>query len=83
MKTVIAGGTLIDGFSHEPIPESIVVVEDGNIVAAGPSKSISKPRGAETIDATGHTVMPGIIDCHLHSTYRARDVRQHLLNTPT
>ena len=27
--------------------------------------------------------MPGIIDCHVHATYRARDMRQHLLNTPT
>lgn len=83
MKTVIAGGTLIDGFSPDPIPDGVVVLEDGNVVAAGPSKSISIPRGAEVIEADGHTVMPGIIDCHLHSTYRARDVRQHLLNTPT
>ncbi|MGI9334226.1 MAG: metal-dependent hydrolase family protein, partial [Gammaproteobacteria bacterium] len=27
--------------------------------------------------------LPGIIDCHVHATYRARDMRQHLLNTPT
>src|SRR5712691_12593140 len=35
------------------------------------------------IDAAGPTVLPGIIDCHVHSTYRARDIRKHLTNTPT
>ena len=76
MKTVIVGGTLIDGFSPEPITDAVVVVDGDQIVAAGSKKTISIPRDAESIDADGHTVMPGVIDCHLHSTYRARDVRQ-------
>lgn len=83
MKTVLVGGTLIDGFSPDPIPDAAVVIDDGKIIAAGAKKEISIPRGAQAIDADGHTIMPGVIDCHLHSTYRARDVRQHLLNTPT
>lgn len=83
MSRVIAGGTLIDGLGNDPVPNGVVVIEDGRVTAAGTEASITRPRDAEVIDATRHTVMPGVIDCHVHSTYRARDMRQHLLNTPT
>ena len=31
----------------------------------------------------GETILPGIIDCHVHSTYRDRNLGRHLLHTPT
>lgn len=81
--TVIAGGTLIDGSGKEPVANANVVIEGARIAAAGPASAVPVPKGAKVLDAAGRTILPGIIDCHVHGTYRARDMRQHLLNTPT
>ncbi len=77
----LTGGTLIDGSGRDPVKNATVLVEDGRIAAAG--TAVKVPKNAEVLDAAGRTVLPGIIDCHVHGTYRARDMRQHLLNAPT
>ena len=82
-KLAITGGTLIDGRGRDPVRNATVLIEGERILAVGPASSVSIPKGAEVIDAAGHTLLPGIIDCHVHGTYRARDMRQHLLNAPT
>lgn len=83
MSLAIVGGTLIDGMGGDPVRSGVVVIEDGKVVAAGSEKSVAVPAGAKRLDASGRTILPGFIDCHVHGTYRARDMRQHLLNTPT
>jgi imidazolonepropionase-like amidohydrolase len=83
MSLVIVGGTLIDGMGGDPVRSAVVLVENGKVVAAGPEKSVAIPANAKKLDASGRTILPGFIDCHVHGTYRARDMRQHLLNTPT
>ena len=77
----ITGGTLIDGSGRDPVRNATVVIERGRFSAVG--ADVAVPKGAQVIDAAGRTVLPGIIDTHVHGTYRARDMRQHLLNTPT
>ncbi|MBI3045821.1 MAG: amidohydrolase family protein [Betaproteobacteria bacterium] len=79
----LVGGRLIDGLGHDPVPRATVLVENGRVIAAGKASAIRLPRGTQVLDAAGCAVLPGMIDCHVHSTYRARDVRRHLLNTPT
>ncbi|MDB5606930.1 MAG: Imidazolonepropionase [Bradyrhizobium sp.] len=83
MLSAIVGGTLIDGLGGDPIRSGVVVIEDGRIVASGAEANVAIPTGAKRLDASGRTILPGFIDCHVHGTYRARDMRQHLLNTPT
>lgn len=83
MVQAIIGGSVIDGTGQDPITRGVVIVDRGRIVAVGPEASVSIPRDAEIFDAGGLTVLPGFIDCHLHCTYRARDIRNHLLNPPT
>ncbi|MEH2472072.1 imidazolonepropionase-like amidohydrolase [Nitrobacteraceae bacterium AZCC 2161] len=83
MLTAIVGGTLIDGLGGDPITSSVVVVENGRIISSGSEANVAIPAGAARLDASGRTVLPGFIDTHVHGTYRARDMRQHLLNTPT
>jgi N-acyl-D-amino-acid deacylase len=62
---VIRGATLIDGLGHEP-RRADLAVKDGRIVAiSGPGGEI-KDRGAETIDADGLVLAPGIVDVHTH-----------------
>jgi imidazolonepropionase-like amidohydrolase len=79
----ITGGTLIDGSGRDPVANATVLIDGERILAAGPASTIAIPNGTRVIDAGGHTVLPGIIDCHVHGTYRARDMRAHLLNAPT
>src|SRR5687767_2807491 len=62
----IAGGLLIDGHEGPPQPQSIVLIDDNRIVAVGTRDTLKVPAGARVIDAGGMTVMPGLIDAHVH-----------------
>ncbi len=63
------GGTLIDGTGRDPVPNGTVVVEAGRVKVAGASGQVNIPRDATVIDSSGKTVMPGLIDCHVHLIY--------------
>jgi imidazolonepropionase-like amidohydrolase len=77
MTTVITGATLIDGSGAEPLRNASVVIEGERIVAAG--AGIDPPRDAEMIDAAGMTLMPGMIDCHVHLTSNADSLQERML----
>lgn len=62
----IVGAQLIDGTGANPIADSVIVVRDGRVEAAGPRDTTEVPRGAEVIDAVGKTVIPGLVDLHGH-----------------
>jgi imidazolonepropionase-like amidohydrolase len=62
----IVGGKLIDGTGRQPIDDTVVVIEDNRISNVGKADAIPVPPGAEVIDVTGKTVMPGLINCHTH-----------------
>lgn len=59
----IKGGKIIT-ITQGVIEDGVILVENGKIAAIG--KDIAIPAGAEIIDATGKTVMPGLIDAHSH-----------------
>ena len=63
---VIVGGTLFDGRGSPPIKDSAIVIDGEWILGVGKRGEISIPEGAEMIDATGKTVLPGLIDAHVH-----------------
>src|SRR5438309_1184075 len=56
----ISGGTVALGDGSQPIPNGVVVVRDGRIVAAGDMR-MKLPGGTQVIDATGKWVTPGIV----------------------
>ncbi|MFB0558902.1 MAG: amidohydrolase, partial [Candidatus Bathyarchaeia archaeon] len=62
----IVGGTLIDGTGRQPLKDSVVVLKDEWIEAVGKRGEVSVPDGAELVDASGKTVIPGLIDAHMH-----------------
>ena len=64
---VIECDRLFDGASLRPEGRTRVLVENGRITAVGPS--IATPAGAERIDLTGMTLLPGFIDAHTHLSY--------------
>jgi hypothetical protein len=59
---VIQGGTLIDGNGGAPVANSVVVIQGNRIVAAGRAGAVQIPAGAQTINATGKYVLPGLWD---------------------
>ncbi len=60
MRTLFASGQVFDGTGSPPATAD-VVVSDGRIVAVGPGLD-----GDEVVDCTGATVLPGLVDCHVH-----------------
>jgi imidazolonepropionase-like amidohydrolase len=62
----IVGATLVDGTGKPAVNDSVVVVDKGRIVAAGPRASVKIPNGATKFDATGKTLLPGLWDMHAH-----------------
>lgn len=66
MAKAIVGATVIDGTGAAPVDDAVVLVEGEWIAAVGPRDGTEIPAGAEVIDAAGKTVIPGLIDCHVH-----------------
>ena len=62
----IVGAQLIDGTGAGPVTDSVIVIRDGRIQAAGSRDTTPVPSGAEIIDASGQTVIPGLVDLHAH-----------------
>jgi imidazolonepropionase-like amidohydrolase len=56
---------LVDG-NGQAIEHATVIVRDCNIYAAGPCRTVAIPRGTTRIDGRGLTLLPGLIDCHVH-----------------
>lgn len=65
--TVIEGATLIDGNGGAPLRNSAIVIEGSRIRAVGVKGTLAYPPAATIIEADGMTVLPGLIDAHIHS----------------
>jgi imidazolonepropionase-like amidohydrolase len=66
---VIIKAKLIDGTGALPLEDAVIVITNGKFGAIGPQKKVVIPKGAEIIDVKGKTVIPGLIDAHVHFTY--------------
>lgn len=64
--TVIEHAVLIDGSGGAPLHDAALLLENGRIARIAPSGLIEAPAGAERIDASGKTVIPGMINLHGH-----------------
>ena len=62
----LVGAQLIDATGGPPVADSVVVVRDGRIESAGPRDATPVPDGAETVDLTGKTIIPGLVNLHVH-----------------
>lgn len=68
---VITHARLFDGVGSVPRPDRALVIEGNRIRAIHPTSEIALPDSAEVVDASGATVLPGLIDAHLHRPERA------------
>ena len=65
--TAIVRGRLWDGRGEIVTDPATIVVRGSTLVAVGPSDTVPIPAGATQFDAGGMTVLPGLIDSHLHT----------------
>jgi imidazolonepropionase-like amidohydrolase len=78
----ITNVTLIDGTGADPVRGATVAIDDeGRIASAGALDRL--PQDAAVIDAGGHTVMPGLIDAHVHFYSSAKTMQERALTPPT
>jgi imidazolonepropionase-like amidohydrolase len=61
-RTAIVCGALIDGRNDLALADGVVVIEGDTIVSVG----AEVPAGAEVIDLSDSTCLPGLIDAHVH-----------------
>jgi len=83
MDTIVfSSGMLIDGAGEQPIADACVVVEKSLIRFAGSSRNAPIPEGACVVDISGKTIMPGLIDAHVHVGNIAWQMEQTALLSP-
>jgi hypothetical protein len=63
--TVLQGGTLINP-GTDPVPNALIVIQEGRITCAGTGAACTYPAGAKSVDLRGAFVGPGLIDAHVH-----------------
>ncbi len=64
----ITAARMMDVVTGRMVADPVIIATDGRIVAAGPAASTAIPAGARRIDLAGMTLLPGLIDMHVHLT---------------
>ena len=60
---------VIDGTGAAAKEDQALVIANGKIQSIGPAASVQAPQGAQQLDRTGYTVMPGLVGIHDHLYY--------------
>src|SRR4051794_23789269 len=60
------GARIFDGTGASVMPRATLILERGRVKAIGPSDRIEIPAGAQRIDVSGKTIIPGIVNSHGH-----------------
>src|SRR5262245_51544010 len=63
------GARLIIGDATAPIENGALLVQNGRFTAVGPRTSVTAPAGVRRVDLTGKTIMPAMINAHVHMGY--------------
>ncbi len=62
----VRAGRLFDSKSGQMLTKQVVLLQGERITEVGPEAQIKIPAGAQVIDLSGATVLPGLIDAHTH-----------------
>lgn len=66
MATGLKGATIFDGTGKTMVSNSLIIIEAGKISYVGPDDSRKIPPGTEVVSLEGKTIIPGLIDAHIH-----------------
>lgn len=83
MTLALTNGLLIDGRSDDPRERMTLLIENERITALGPAGQIRIPRDSIVIDAQGGSILPGLIDTHVHFLMEYPDILRNLLTPPS
>jgi imidazolonepropionase-like amidohydrolase len=76
----IRAGRLFDPKSAHLLTEQVVLINGERIMDVGPAASVKIPAGAKTIDLSEATVLPGLIDTHVHVFSSPTNYISHIPN---
>ena len=79
----ITNGTIIDGRGSDPVTGMTLLIENERITALDRQDQVTIPRGTTVIDALGGSILPGLIDTHVHFTLEYPDILRGLLTPPS
>ena len=65
----VRAGRLLDGHGGPPLADAVILISGDRITAVG--RDLPIPAGAEVVDLSKQTVLPGLIDCHTHLTQQS------------
>ena len=81
---VFVGARLLDARLPEAVPDGVLATDvEGRIASAGRAASTAASSDAERIDLGGLTVLPGLIDCHVHLSLRLETVAESVQRSAT
>ncbi|MDB5691205.1 MAG: amidohydrolase family protein, partial [Alphaproteobacteria bacterium] len=64
----VTADRMLDVLAGTEILKPVVVITDGRISAVGRQGEVAIPAGARLVDLPGRTILPGLIDMHVHLT---------------
>jgi hypothetical protein len=67
---------VVDGTGAAPKEDQSVIIANGKIQSIGPAGSLQPPPGAQLLDRSGYTVIPGLVGMHDHLYYTASSAAQ-------
>jgi imidazolonepropionase-like amidohydrolase len=62
----LVGGQVIDGHEGPPIRDGVVLIAGERIAAVGPRSEVDVPDGVPVVSTEGMSVLPGLMDMHVH-----------------
>jgi imidazolonepropionase-like amidohydrolase len=74
MPTAVLADAIYDPARGETTRPAAVLMDGGRVVAAGRRDQVHLPADAARVDAEGLTVLPGLIDCHVHLCFHGRGI---------
>jgi len=79
----LVNARIFDGTGKPPLPNGAVVIKEGRIADVGSRGSVEIPEDAEVLDLRNMTLLPGLIDAHMHLTgFKTGDMVKEPLLTP-
>ncbi|NYH53857.1 imidazolonepropionase-like amidohydrolase [Nocardiopsis arvandica] len=82
-SVLFTGAGLLDPEAGTRTPDSWLLVEDGLIAGSGRGPAPETGGGVEVVDLAGATLMPGLIDAHVHPTAFSADLGAAMDHSPS
>lgn len=83
MTLAIMNGSIIDGRGGDALTGMTILIEGERITAIERQDHVHIPRDATVIDAMGDSILPGLIDCHVHFLLEYPDILRVLITQPS